>query len=134
MGSHVGLSAPVDLLSSVVALEPSCLTSGRLKLIFPPWVSRAAEWRGWLGGFLREVPYSLHHVIQAVAHQLTEEIAHHKSGMEEWDLHSPHQWQALCRAIIWGKPSSCQYLVSNPTLCSYCPVLHEKCSKMNCGI
>lgn len=36
---------------------------------------------------------------------------------------SPHQWQALCRAVVWGKPSSCQYLVSNPTLCSYCPVL-----------
>lgn len=85
----MGLSVPVNPPSSVVALEPSRLTSGKLKLIFPLWVLRAAEWRGWLGGFFQEVPYSLHHIIQAVAQQLTEEIAHHKSGMEEWDLHHP---------------------------------------------
>lgn len=89
MGSWVGLSVPVNPPSFVVALEPPCLTSGKLKLIFPLWVARANERRGWLGGFLQEVPYSLCQVIQAVAHQLTKEIAHHKSGMEEWDLHHP---------------------------------------------
>lgn len=94
------------------------------------WVSRAAGWRGWLGGFLQVVLYSLQHIIQALAHQLVEERAPHKSGMEMLDLHHPSV--LISKHFAWlcfGKTSP--NLVSNPSFCSYCPVSHEECSKMN---
>lgn len=50
-GSLVGLSEHVNPSSSMVPLEKSHLTSGKPDLIVPMWVSRAAGWRGWLGGF-----------------------------------------------------------------------------------
>lgn len=111
----MGLSVSVNPPSVVVALEPSRLTSGKLKLVF-----------------LQGVPYSLHHVVQAVGPPADRR----DSSLQVWDggVGPAPQMQDLFRARVWGKPSSCQYLVLNPTLSSNCPVLHGKCSKMNCGI
>lgn len=117
MGSLVGLSERVNPPSSMVPLEPPRLTSGKPDLIFPMCVSWAPGWREWLGGFVQEVPYFLHHIIQILAHQLIMQRcirAPHKSGMEEWDLHHPRLLTSKHFAWLWfGK--TFQNLVSHPS-------------------
>uniref|UniRef100_A0A8C0EG58 ABC transporter domain-containing protein n=1 Tax=Bubo bubo TaxID=30461 RepID=A0A8C0EG58_BUBBB len=59
-GSHVGLSVPINPPSSVVALEPSCLTSGKQKLFFPSRdqlrVSGLFPSAYWCGQALVDIP------------------------------------------------------------------------------
>lgn len=134
MGSLAGLSEGVNPPSFMVPLEPPRLTSGKADLIFPMWVSRAAGWRGWLGGFLQGVPHFLHHIIQALAHQVMVQRCIR-------ELHTNLAWRSgTCTTHVsslastlhgsgLGKPSKIWFQI--PLFCSRCPVVHEKCSKKN---